>query len=131
MNWAPIGRIVSTTADILVSFGSDEEVATEVSRILGRDGPDAMFVQFDEVDVAGHDSEFSPGSSDYLAAIESVDALVGRLVDAVEDRRVNTDEDWLVRHSGSLDLVIWAADQFSTVMLSLAKTSKPRGYQHL
>ena len=105
VNWAPIGRIVATTADISVSFGSDEEVAFEACRILKTDGPDVVFVQLDEVDVAGHASAFSPDSSEYLAAIRGVDGLVGKLIEVVEDRRVNNDEDWLVilssDHGGS------------------------------
>ena len=96
VNWAPIGRIVSTAPDISVSFGSDEEVAHEACRVLKSDGLDVTFVQFDEVDTIGHTSAFSPDSSEYLAATQVVDALVGRLMEVVEDRRANTEEDWLV-----------------------------------
>lgn len=105
VNWAPIGRIVSDAADISISFGSDEEVAHEASRVLKADGPDVMFVQLDEVDATGHTSEFSPDCSEYVAAIQGVDALVGRLVEVADDRRVNANEDWLIilssDHGGS------------------------------
>ncbi len=105
VNWAPTGRIVSSTANVSLSLDSDEEVAREASRVLKAEGPDVMFVQLDDVDAAGHASEFSPDSSEYLAAIEGVDAQIGMLVEVVEDRRVNTNEDWLVilssDHGGS------------------------------
>ena len=131
VNWAPIGRIASKTADVSVIFGSDEEVAHEACRVLKTDGPDIVFVQFDEVDATGHTSEFSADDSNYLAAIQIVDALVGRLVDVVEERRVNTDEDWLVMlssdHGGSRNRHGLDIPEHTTVFLILEGPSVEPG----
>ncbi len=61
---------------------------------MNSDGPDVTFVQFVEVDTTGHNSEFSPDCSEYLAAIQGVNVLVGRLMEVVEDRRFKTNA-WL------------------------------------
>ena len=45
--------------------------------------PDLLFVHLDLIDAAGHASGW--GSAEYLAAIATADALVGRLLDAVAE----------------------------------------------
>ncbi|MCM6774282.1 alkaline phosphatase family protein [Nocardia sp. CDC159] len=47
-------------------------------------GPDLLFTHLDQVDTAGH--EHGGASREYLAAVSRVDALVGRIVDAVDAR---------------------------------------------
>ncbi|MFI5779692.1 alkaline phosphatase family protein [Nocardia sp. NPDC051570] len=47
-------------------------------------GPDLLFTHLDQVDTAGH--SHGGASRDYLDAVTRVDALVGRIVDAVDAR---------------------------------------------
>jgi len=55
--------------------------------------PDLTFVHLDQVDSAGHAHRYD--SATYRTAIETVDSLVGDVVNAVNQRPTIGDEDWL------------------------------------
>lgn len=59
----------------------------------GRD-VDAMFVFFDDVDHAGHAHGWL--GNDYYAALETTDARIGRILDAIAARPGFADEDWQI-----------------------------------
>ncbi|WP_153814227.1 alkaline phosphatase family protein [Streptomyces sp. SUK 48] len=95
-SWAPLAEKVFSarvgtriaTPDAEYDAGTTDRVTAEL-----RDGdPDALFVQLDGVDDAGH--RHGAASPRYLEAIHGADARVGRMVAAVEARPA--DEDWLV-----------------------------------
>ena len=97
-SWAPI-------PDTIVSAEVDEKVATPEAEYdtgttkravaaLTDGDPDAVFVQLDNVDHAGHES--GGASQAYLDAIAGVDAQAGQIVDAMEARGSYGEEDWLV-----------------------------------
>lgn len=76
-------------------YGSDEAVALAVAdSVSGALDPDALFVDFDDVDIAGH-SCGSSGSC-YRAQIERTDALVGQIVSAISARATFSSEDWQI-----------------------------------
>ncbi|MER6462309.1 alkaline phosphatase family protein [Streptomyces sp. NPDC001228] len=97
-SWAPItDTVFSAKVDTRVSTPSAEYDTGTASRAVAvlRDGnPDAVFVQLDNVDHAGH--SYGAASQQYLDAIHGVDAQVGQMVAALTSRATYASEDWLV-----------------------------------
>ncbi len=75
---------------------TDEDLTRLTTAYLKSNDPDFVFVHFEAVDHAGHGSGFSPENPTYLAAIEAVDAMVGRVLEALKSRPASAAEDWLV-----------------------------------
>lgn len=69
--------------------------------------PDAMFIYYADVDVAGHNAGFSLDSPPYLRSIAIADRRVGQLLDAIDTRPNRADEHWLIvvtsDHGGNAD----------------------------
>ncbi|WP_327674985.1 alkaline phosphatase family protein [Kitasatospora sp. NBC_00458] len=97
-SWAPIAAtIYSGRVDTRVATPSAEYDAGTTSRAVARlrdTDPDAVFVQLDNVDHAGHSS--GSASAAYLDAIRGVDAQVGQILAAVRGRASYAQEDWLI-----------------------------------
>lgn len=104
VNWAPINQQIlpDEYADLEVEFSGlplsteDALVRDSVVDLLSNGDPDAIFVHLDQVDGAGH--SFSWGSAQHIAAIETVDGLVGDMMTALNARPgvIGGSEDWLV-----------------------------------
>ncbi|QNS06024.1 alkaline phosphatase family protein [Streptomyces xanthii] len=137
-SWAPITDIVfSAKVDTRVSTPSAEydtgTTARAVERLKGAN-PDAVFVQLDNVDHAGH--TYGAASQEYLDAIHGVDGQVGAMVDAVTSRSTYGNEDWLILvtadhghtdvggHGGST----WPERQ--TFMIATGGTAAPGSTRH-
>ncbi len=105
VHWGPINQRIVQDADLALTLPKDSQVAEQASRVLTERDPDAVFVQFDEVDEAGHNHGFHPTVPAYMAAIEQTDDYIGRLLRAIQGRKHHADEDWLVLvstdHGGS------------------------------
>jgi len=103
-NWTPINTFIldDRWADLEVGYDSgsvaqqDAAVKSDAVGLIRFADPDAVFLHFDQVDSAGH--SFSWGSQQHLAAINTVDGLVGEVIDAIQGRPgvASGDEDWLV-----------------------------------
>ncbi|MER7582470.1 alkaline phosphatase family protein [Kitasatospora sp. NPDC097691] len=95
-SWNPItANVFNGRADLRIPESeNDPKTASDAADYLAHGNPDATFLHFDEVDEAGH--AHGGASADYLAAIHSVDALVGQVVQAVKSRPTYGDEDWLI-----------------------------------
>lgn len=97
-SWAPLTDIVfSAKVDTRVSTPSAEYDTGTTSRAVAQltsANPDAVFVQLDNVDHAGH--SYGAASQQYLDAIHGVDGQVGQLVDALTSRGTYANEDWLI-----------------------------------
>ncbi|MGK0186958.1 MAG: hypothetical protein ACI9R3_002743 [Verrucomicrobiales bacterium] len=74
----------------------DKLVLSKVEDYLVDQSPDAMFVYFGNVDIAGHSSGFTPSNSAYLSAIETVDEQIGNVLQAIRDRPAYADEEWMI-----------------------------------
>ncbi|MFG2618197.1 alkaline phosphatase family protein [Streptomyces sp. NPDC048507] len=76
-------------------YGSeDPKIAAAAAAELQNQNPDAAFVYLGEIDHAGHSS--GAASQEYLSAIGRVDALVGKLLTAVQNRPTYAQENWKV-----------------------------------
>ncbi|MFR9750251.1 alkaline phosphatase family protein [Nocardia sp. 004] len=74
---------------------ADAATADAVVAALGGFGPDLLFAHLDQVDHAGHDH--GSASRAYSDAVLRVDALVGRIVAAVDARAAaRPDERWTI-----------------------------------
>ncbi|CAM3074945.1 alkaline phosphatase family protein [Prescottella defluvii] len=102
--WGGIATIAGSgtpKADVVVSTpgagsgaATDTATATAVATEIATNGPDFVFTQLDQVDGAGHSS--GTAGSEYVPALERVDAEVGRIVDAVDARSKATGEKWTI-----------------------------------
>ncbi|MCX5143996.1 alkaline phosphatase family protein [Streptomyces sp. NBC_00338] len=93
--WSPVPEIIfGATTDLRAAGGNDAGTTAKAEDYLAHGNPDSTFVHLDEVDGAGHSSGSS--SDAYLKALNTADAQVGRLLDAVAARPTYAAEDWLV-----------------------------------
>ncbi|MFE7358547.1 alkaline phosphatase family protein [Streptomyces sp. NPDC057543] len=93
--WSPVPQIIfGPKTDLRIPGGNDEGTTAKAADYLAHGNPDSTFVHLDEVDGAGHSS--GSASDAYLKALNTADAQVGRLLDAVASRPTYADEDWLV-----------------------------------
>lgn len=93
--WSPIPQIVfGAKTDLRIAGGNDEGTTAKAADYLAHGNPDSTFVHLDEVDGAGHST--GSASDAYLKALNTADAQVGRLLDAVTSRPTYAKEDWLV-----------------------------------
>jgi predicted AlkP superfamily pyrophosphatase or phosphodiesterase len=102
-DWEPIDRHIVAAADLSLSLpkgnfyiDGDRRVADETVRLLSEADPTAAFVYFAQVDASGHRNGFHPAMPGYRLAIEQVDALIGRILEALRARKSYAREDWLV-----------------------------------
>ncbi len=94
--WGGINSGVTTNADYVRSISDDDDLAAETINLLNNDNYDCIFVQFGEIDAAGHSDNFSPDSPQYIAAIEKIDGLVGNVLAALHNRPAYSQENWLI-----------------------------------
>ena len=104
VTWGPINETILASAEADEAFWPEEsdsalgdiEVTAAVVAQLAAQTPDVVFVQLDEVDHQGHLAGHSPAVSEYADALETVDAQIGQMVNAVRARPTYDQESWLV-----------------------------------
>ncbi len=95
-HWSPISENIVSAADQNETAESDEEAEEKLIAALTEQDPVAAFVHFNDPDSTGHSKGFSPAVPDYITAIETLDARVGRIMAALKQRKNFANEDWLV-----------------------------------
>ncbi|MGJ8670243.1 MAG: alkaline phosphatase family protein, partial [Oceanococcus sp.] len=102
-------------ADHVINVATDAEVRDEVVNLLSSTNADIVFMQFDDIDHAGHgDPEtFDPGgfcphdpalgdgactttNPNYLTSTETTDGYIGDVLQALYDRPNFSEENWLI-----------------------------------
>lgn len=85
------------------SSGKDLKMTQNLIKDINSNIGDLYFIQFDDIDAAGHKYGYSVKSKKYVECIEERDKMVGEIMIAVNDHCNN--EDWLVcvvsDHGGS------------------------------
>jgi len=82
-DWAGFGDLVEPgVADVLVSPGDEVQTTVAALTWMKQTLPDLLFIHLDLVDHAGHFHGW--GSPAYVAAVQTADALVGEVVQAIE-----------------------------------------------
>lgn len=84
----PHGMIEEDAGVEKISVGDDAPLADEIVKQVAKK-PTFLFVQFDDVDGAGHGSGY--GSEEYLKKITFTDGLVGKVHDAYRDAGILDD----------------------------------------
>jgi len=96
--WTPIHtQIFGSTMDYNELHSTyDGSVAQGAADYMSTPNLDVLFLDFDDVDIAGHSYGYSPEANQYINAIENVDEYIGWVIDAMENRPTFQNEDWLV-----------------------------------
>lgn len=111
-NWNPINfGIIEKDIGVYKDTADDAELTARMETYLDANDPKLMFVQFDGVDGAGHDSGY--GKSEHMAQITTVDGYVGRIYDKLGA---------LGRLDGALFMVVTDHGGFGTGHGGLTKT---------
>ena len=99
-----ISRIFENDSLDIKDSGSDCEMAERMAADIKNDLGHLYFIQFDDIDGAGHSSGYGPGSPEYIKSIETTDSYVGQIIEAINQRPEN--EKWfiaLVSDHGGID----------------------------
>jgi len=89
-NWSPINAgIVERDLGVEMETGEDEGLTGKICAYIEEKKPEFLFVQFDSIDGAGH--TYGYGTEKYLAALETADAYVARIREAVEKAGIAED----------------------------------------
>lgn len=96
--WTPIHTgIFNGTMDYNeLHSEEDGSVALGAADYMQNEFLDVLFLDFDDVDHAGHSYGFSPIVPQYVNTIENVDEYIGWVIDAMEARPNFSNEDWLI-----------------------------------
>lgn len=106
--WSSINNFIVASQDVTVKQNSNSDDATEARIIqeITSSNTDVSFCHFDNVDHAGHASNYRLTSQMYIDSVKAVDNRVGRILDAIKSRATYDDENWLVvvatDHGGDL-----------------------------
>lgn len=95
-HWAPVNNTIVQNADVKTNFTTDLAVKNAAVNTLQNDNPDILFIDFDDVDHAGHSYGFSSSVPQYVSAIQTIDTYIGEIVNAMKSRSTYINEDWLV-----------------------------------
>jgi predicted AlkP superfamily pyrophosphatase or phosphodiesterase len=104
VNWKPLADYVISEEDgcrLVVdgdksNYVDGDRLVTEAAvQLLAAGEVDLAFVYLGQVDVAGHQHGFHPNVPEYMDALKTADAHVGRILGAVAARKTFTDENWL------------------------------------
>ncbi|MCD0449497.1 alkaline phosphatase family protein [Actinocorallia sp. API 0066] len=102
VDWKPIGdhiigpgldREYVLNGDANGYPGEDTKIQNDAASYLKNNGPHASFVYFGEVDIAGHNH--GGASTAYAQAMQSTDARIGAVINAVKSRPTYAQEEWL------------------------------------
>ncbi len=75
--------------------GNDDQVAQLAKEHLETANSNVLFLQFDELDGAGHKFGYKANNQDYLSAISKVDKHMGMVLRSISERTNINSEDWL------------------------------------
>ncbi|GAB3945507.1 hypothetical protein GCM10029976_071410 [Kribbella albertanoniae] len=89
-----IQKKVTYDGDALGWAAADARIATEAAAYLKDAGPDASFVYFGDVDIAGHSC--GAAGACYRKATEQTDKHIATLLTAVRARPTYSNEDWTI-----------------------------------
>ncbi|MFB9325718.1 alkaline phosphatase family protein [Paenibacillus aurantiacus] len=96
VHWSPINTSLVDGVDLEKNVATDAAVVTETVNLLQNGNPDFLFLQFDDVDHAGHSYGFSTTVPQYISAFQTVDGQIGTIVSAIKNRPTYAQEDWLI-----------------------------------
>jgi hypothetical protein len=81
---------------IKVQYGAGDQSVKAAQTQLVNPNLDVLFICFDEADIVGHTTGFSPTNPEYITAIETVDAHISSVLTALHNRPDYANEDWII-----------------------------------
>ncbi|WP_293306025.1 alkaline phosphatase family protein [Pedobacter sp. UBA5917] len=98
VTWSPINDNIVATQDVTFKYNStnDNETETKIIQEVTTNNSDVSFCHFDDVDHAGHASNYRTTTQMYMDSVRAVDARVGRILAAIKARPTYNNEDWLI-----------------------------------
>ncbi len=99
VQWAPMSDNVYNDAwdqKIKVCDGCGANSVSAAQTQLQNPNLDVLFVYFDECDLTGHSTGFSPLNPAYINAIQTVDGHVGSIINSLQSRPNFVAEDWII-----------------------------------
>jgi hypothetical protein len=99
VQWAPMSDNVYNDAwdqKIKVCDGCGANSVAAAQTQLQNPNLDVLFVYFDECDLTGHSTGFSPLNPAYINSIQTVDGHVGSIISALQSRPNYVAEDWII-----------------------------------
>jgi hypothetical protein len=98
VTWSSINDFIVATADVTVKQNSASDNATEkrIIQEITTSNTDVSFCHFDDVDHAGHASNYRTTTQMYMDSVKAVDLRVGRILTALRARPTYNSEDWLI-----------------------------------
>jgi len=95
VNWSPINKYIAIDADYReMKEINDLEVYNIAKENITSSSSDVMFLQFDELDIAGHNFGFSKNSNEYCNTLKMIDNYILNLHTLIENKR-KLDENWM------------------------------------
>jgi len=99
-NWVPLNQnVLKNDVDYAnLEYYSDSlvfEFSKHIISEINTEHPSSIFIQFDELDGAGHKFGFSKEVNEYTQTLKQIDLYLNELYSLVEQRRSNG-ENWLV-----------------------------------
>lgn len=94
--WTPINDKIIKNPDVKTNYSTDLALKNAAISRLQNDNPDILFVDFSDVDYAGHNYGFSSSVPQYVSTIQITDTYIGEIVNAMKNRTTYNNEDWLV-----------------------------------
>jgi hypothetical protein len=86
----------TTRVENMLSGTHSDNSGAEGTRWEAGTDPDAIFLFLDDPDGAGHGAGYELGVSQYITAMETCDAQLGRILSAIANRPNFADEDWQI-----------------------------------
>jgi len=99
VQWAPMSDNVYNDAwdqKIKVCDGCGANSVSAAQTQLQNPNLDVLFVYFDECDLTGHSTGFSPLNPAYINSIQTVDGHIGSVISALQSRPNYVAEDWII-----------------------------------
>ncbi|MEO6903767.1 MAG: alkaline phosphatase family protein [Bacteroidia bacterium] len=99
VQWAPMSDNLPKdfwSRSIKVAYGAGDQSVSAAQTQLANSNLDVLFVCFDEADIVGHNTGFSPDNADYIKAIETVDTHINSIITSLHNRPDYANEDWII-----------------------------------
>lgn len=103
-NWNPINYgIIEENLGVTKGTGNDASVTSQVIKYVKENDPTLVFIQFDEVDGAGHSYGYSATVKNYMNQITTEDGYIKQIYDAYDEMGYIDDTLFIVTadHGGS------------------------------
>ncbi|MBI2431458.1 MAG: alkaline phosphatase [Candidatus Hydrogenedentes bacterium] len=82
-DWDGFGRLIERgICDVFLNGNGEEDTAAKAAEVIAKERPSLLFVHFDHVDHALHESGYC--TAEYFGAVEKADKLLGGLLQAVD-----------------------------------------------